>query len=692
MTELALWAMVLLPAAVGGVFVMSRQNRIATPVSLTVASITVLLAVVVAVTRPQVSVPFVAGAEFSMGVDALSALMVPTVAAVTLLALIFAAGDIRASQARFHGLMLIFAAAALATATAQSLPTLLMAWEIMGAMSFALIGFWWRDEERVASGTVAFVTTRTADLGIYLAAGAALAGGAGFVLADLSGSSPGWRHVIAAGILVAALGKAAQLPFSFWLSRAMDGPSPVSALLHSAAMVAMGGYLLLRTQPLLASTGWAGPTAAWVGAITALIMGAVAVAQRDLKQLLAASTAAQLGFVVMGAGLGAITGGATHLVAHASTKALLFLAAGAWLAALGTKKFAGLEGVARRWPVVGWTATVGALSLAGIAPLALWATKDAVLAPALEQSWPLYAVGLAGAALSAAYAGKILVVVWRPLPTEPSAADGGLDTSRLVPRGDYSTSGGSFVPRGDYLTSGGSFVPRGDYSTSGGSFVPRGDYSTTGEYSGSRVVGLAEKIPLAVLAVGAVVLGVLALPPVGESIARSLGDQSPGSTLLELAVSGGIALAVVLLIWWRGVPEPRWALKWLGLGSAVRTMVVQPTLALAKRCARFDDDVLDRAVMHGAESAMTAAPRIAAFDDDTVDGGIEAMSERVVGLADRSASVDGHWLDGAVEKIAAGARWLGRLARRPQTGQLHQYYIQAVAVLAVGVLLLVVVR
>src|SRR5699024_1868484 len=124
-------------------------------------------------------------------------------------------------------------------------------------------------------------------------------------LAGLPQVPAGWRDVIAAGILVAAVGKSAQLPFAFWLSRAMAGPSPVSALLHSAAMVAMGGYLLLRSAPLLQATGWAATTTAWIGALTAVILGAVAVAQRDLKQLLAASTAAQLGFVVLAVGLAA---------------------------------------------------------------------------------------------------------------------------------------------------------------------------------------------------------------------------------------------------------------------------------------------------------------------------------------------------------------------------------------------------
>lgn len=667
MTDLALWLMVLLPAVVGGVLALSRLHGVATTVSLVTATLTTILAVVVALTGPEVSVPFVAGTAFALGVDFLSALMVPTVAVVTLLALIFASGEIRASRARFHGLMLVFSSAALVTATAQTLPALLMGWEVMGAMSFALIAFWWRDDHRVASGTVAFLTTRTADLGIYLAAGAALAGGAGLVLGDLSNSDPGWRHVIAAGILLAALGKAAQLPFSFWLSRAMEGPSPVSALLHSAAMVAMGGYLLLRTQPLLASTGWAGPTAAWIGAITALVMGAVAVAQRDLKQLLAASTSAQLGFVVMGAGLASVTGGAAHLVAHASTKALLFLAAGSWLSALGTKQFAGLEGAARRWPLVGVTTTVGALSLAGVAPLALWATKDAVLASALEESWPLYVVGLAGAAMSAAYAGKIVVVVWRWVPTSRlNRVKGHLDE----------------------------------------------------EQQGTRHVGLAEKAPLVVLAVGAALLGVLALPPLGGAIGRALGAAPPGSTAGELALSGGIAVVVILVVWWRGAPEPQWLLDWLGLERGVQALVVRPTLVLAERCARFDDGVLDAgvsgiarfvrdradraarlddrvldgAVMAVGGAGVQTASQAARLDDGILDGGVDATARGALGLAERSASADGHWLDGAVEKVGAAVRSLGRFARRPQTGQLHQYYIQAVAVLAVGVLLLLVVR
>ncbi|WP_018586612.1 proton-conducting transporter membrane subunit [Salinispora arenicola] len=612
----ALWGVVGLPATAGAVLVVARPgDRVAVRFALAAATTAVMLSVLVAVARPAVAVPFVAGADFVLAVDGLAALVLPTVMVVTLLVLVAAVGEALTPAARFHGLMLLFAASAALTVTAGTLPTLLFAWELMGAASYALIGFRWQDGARVSAGLTAFVTTRTADLGLYVAAGAALAGGAGLALSDLAASSPGWRHVMAAGVLVAALGKAAQLPFSFWLSRAMVGPSPVSALLHSAAMVAMGGYLLLRTQPLLAATDWAGPAAMWVGGLTALLLGAVALAQRDLKQLLAASTCAQLGFVVLAAGAGAVAGGATHLVAHAAVKALLFLAAGAWLAALGTKQLPGLAGVARRWLLVGSSASIGLLALAGIAPLSLWATKDAVLAPVRDQSPVLYAVGLAAAALSAAYAGKALVVLWRRVPVDEQAA---VDAYR-----DEEERGTGRIP-------------------------------------------LAGRMPLVVLAVAAACAGLLALPPVGAVVARAVGQ--PGGYLpvpvRELGASALIALVVLLLVWrWRA-PEPGWARGWLDLRHAARMLVARPAMAAGQAAARFDDRVVDR--------------------------GVERAAAATTALATRAGRVDDRRIDRVVELVAAGLRRLGHLARRPQTGQLHQYYLQAVVVFVVGVVVLVV--
>ncbi len=607
--QLALWLLILVPAVSGAaLLIVRRADRLAGAISVLTAAVVVALSIVVAVARPAVSVSFVAGAQFALTVDTLAAVVVPAVAVVTFLVLVFAAGDIRQAAGRFHGLMLVFASAAVLTATAATLPALLLAWEVMGAASYALIGFWWHDEFRVSAGLTAFITTRTADLGLYLAAGAALAGGAGLTLKGLPDATTLWRNVIAAGVLIAALGKAAQLPFSFWISRAMEGPSPVSALLHSAAMVAMGAYLLLRTQPLLAATGWAAEVAAWAGVATAVLLGGIAVAQRDLKQLLAASTAAQLGFVVTAAGVGAVSGGAAQLVAHASTKAGLFLAAGAWLSLLGTKQLDKLRGVARRWPMVGWSATVCAVALAGIPPLSLWATKDAVLAVALEHSPGLYAAGLVAAAFSAAYAAKILVVVWR----STSSAEG------ADPRKPH-------------------------------------------------VLNVFQQLPLVVLAVGAAVARALTLPPVSAALSRGLDNgRTATATVPELAASALVALLVAAAVLRWGVPEPRWAAGWLGLEQIAHAVVVRPTLRLADLLARFDDEVLDRVV-------------------DRIAAGSLLVARRAHGIDDRG-------VDAVVERVAARMRRLGELARKPQTGQLHQYYLAAVIMLMFGVLLLVAVR
>ncbi|PGH45372.1 hypothetical protein COO58_13775 [Micromonospora sp. WMMA1996] len=636
----ALWALVVLPALAGGALLLAgrRAERVAPALALTVAALVAGLAVAVAPARPSVDAPFLAGARWGLAVDGLAALVVPAVAAVALLVLAYAAAEIRSDRSRFHGLMLVFLAAVLLTATATTLPVLLLGWEIMGAMSYALIAFHWRRDDAVAAGGTAFLTTRVGDLGLYLAAGAALAGGT-LDLTGLAALPTGWRDLAATGVLAAGFGKAAQLPFSFWLSRAMLGPSPVSALLHSAAMVAMGGYLLVRLHPLLVATGWAVDVAAWGGALTALALGAVALAQSDLKQLLAASTSAQLGYVVLGAAV-APAGAVAHLIGHAATKALLFLAAGAWLTALGTRRLSALRGAGRRHPLVGAGFAVGALALAGVPPLALWATKDEVLAGARERSPVLYLVGLAGALLAALYAGRALALVLRPVPP---GAEAGYDTER----------------------------------------------------AGTREVAAGQRVPLVPLAVGAAVLGALALPPLSGAVAGAVGaGAAPPVRGADLALSGLLAVAGVTLAVAAPtrLPAPAWARAWLGLDPAARLLVVRPTLALARGLARFDDRVLDRAVHAVPGAALGAARGLARFDDAVLGRGVAAVPVLTRRAAEALARADDHGVDALVRRLARAARRLGALARRPQTGLIHQYYVQVVLVLGAAVLILLLAR
>ncbi|GAA3601738.1 hypothetical protein GCM10022419_102560 [Nonomuraea rosea] len=618
-----LWLLPGLPACAGGLLLIVR--RAGRAVAITVAILTLGLAWYAAVTRPAVTTRLFF--REGLAVDGLSAVMVVTVAAVALAVLVFAAGELR--EARFYGLMLIFVGAMLTTVTAADLVLLLMGWEVMGAMSYALIGYWWHDPGRVWSGTIAFLTTRAGDLGLYVAAGAALAGAGGVPGAlslDLLAGADG-RDLIAAGIVLAALGKSAQLPFSFWLSRAMDGPSPVSALLHSATMVAAGAYLLLRTQPLLAATGWAAVVVAWAGALTAVLLGGVAVTQRDLKQLLAASTCAQIGFMVAAAGVAAVAGGVAQLVAHAAVKCLLFLGAGAWLSALGTKDLGELGAAGRRFPLVGVSFGVGALALAGVPPLALWVTKDAILAAVPA---PLYVALLAAGLLAAAYSAKALAAVWRRRPV--------------------------------------------------------------GEVAG-RAVSVWEKAPMPVLALGAAGLGVVGVPAVFGWWARLVGDpQAAGPALGELVLSGALAAVVVLVVMAvrlrapapaagrleRGLPRGVGGAsgvragelggssraraggifgEWLWLERGALLLVWRPVMALAGAVAWFDDRVLD--------AAVNAVPRL-------------GLAAARVARSPFEAGVDG-----VVRAVAAAAGRLGALARRPQTGQVHTYFAQAAVALIV---------
>jgi NADH-quinone oxidoreductase subunit L len=622
--------LVLLPAVAGLVLVLLGPRLERSAPALGAAATAATLGLLLGAGRtPDAAYPFLLGLPWQLGVDGLSLALGVTVCVVTVCVLLAVPSQVDQRRGRLSGFLLLFLAAVLLTLLARDLLSLLVGWELMGAASYVLIAHAPGSRRAVDSATTALLTTRALDLGLYAAAGAALAGAGTLGFAALPELS-GWPlHLAALGVLAAALGKAAQLPVSFWLSRAMDGPSPVSALLHSAAMVAMGGYLLLRVSPLLAASGWADDAAAWTGALTAVALGVVALAQSDLKQLLAASTASQLGFVVLAAGVGGTAAGGVHLVAHASVKSLLFLAAGLWLHTLGTKQLDGLRAAAVRAPVVGVLAAVGLLSLAGLPPLALWGSKDAVLAAALEHSPLLYAAGLLAAALSAAYAGKALVVVLaRPDGRTPL-------------------------------------------------YVPWPSWA-----------------PLVPLAAGAALLSLLALGATGRHFEELLGANLPPLEPVGLGVSGVLAAAVLAAMWWRGehVTMPAAARQWLHLEGAAHAVAVRPVLALSAALAAFDDRVLDRGVMATAPAARRVAAALARADDALLDRAVEGTAAGTVRTAGASGRFDVDGVDGLVTALAAATRRLGAQARRPQTGQLHQYYGQAAALLVAATVLLLLVR
>jgi NADH-quinone oxidoreductase subunit L len=315
-------------------------------------------------------------------------------------------------KARFFGTSMLFVTAMQGLVLSGDWIMLLAAWELMGFASYLLIGFWHSREGVASAATRAFLYTRSADLGLYLGA-FLLIGVAGTSEISVTLSTTGTPALIAGVfLLIAAMGKSAQVPLQDWLQRAMAGPTPVSALLHSATLVAAGAILLIRAAPML--PGVALLAIGIVGGITAVITGLIALAERDLKRLLAASTSSQYGLMLVAVGAGAPIAALLHLIAHAAIKSSLFLGAGVFQHDRHGTAMDDLAGAGRARPRIFAGFALAALALVGIPPLAGFFSKDAIIAASLvspSAAW-LVPLALAGTVLTGTYMGRALRVLW----------------------------------------------------------------------------------------------------------------------------------------------------------------------------------------------------------------------------------------------------------------------------------------
>ena len=345
----------------------------------------------------------------------LTTLLSTMVAVVGTLVLVYAAGYMKrdAEKVRFFATMLFFISAMQALVFAGDWILLLASWELIGLSSYLLIGFWYQKPGVKSAATRAFLYTRTADLGLYIAV---------FILIARTGSSDialtlnsGGNTAIIAGLLllIAAMGKSAQTPLHNWLQRAMAGPTPVSALLHSATLVAAGAILLIRAAPLFPHEVLL--VIGLVGGVTTIVTGLIALAERDLKRLLAASTSSQYGLMLIAVGAGIPIAALLHLIAHAAIKSSLFLGAGVFQHSRKSTAFSDLKGAGRDRPRIFFGFAVAALALAGIPPLSGFFSKDAIIAAALASpdAAVLASTALAGTLLTGAYMARALRILWR---------------------------------------------------------------------------------------------------------------------------------------------------------------------------------------------------------------------------------------------------------------------------------------
>ena len=360
------------------------------------------------------TLPFLPNFPIRLIASSLTATLSLVVATVAAMVLTYAVGYMRKDpeRVRFFGTMLLFITAMQALVLSGDWITLLAAWEMIGFASYLLIGFWHGRAGVAGAATRAFLYTRTADLGLYIGA-FVLIGVAGTSEISVTLATTGTPALVAGLLLlVAAMGKSAQVPLQDWLMRAMAGPTPVSALLHSATLVAAGAILLIRTAPML--PGGALLAIGIVGGLTAVITGLIALAERDLKRLLAASTASQYGLMLVAIGAGAPIAALLHLIAHAAIKSSLFLGAGVFQHDRESTGLDTLAGAGRARPGIFAGFAIAALALAGIPPLAAFFSKDAIIAAALASTaapW-LLPLALAGSVLSGTYMGRALNVLW----------------------------------------------------------------------------------------------------------------------------------------------------------------------------------------------------------------------------------------------------------------------------------------
>lgn len=565
-------------------------------------------------------------------VHAMTLLVSAIAAAVVLWA---AAHEDREGLHRLLGGLTAFVGAMQLLVLAADLLTLTIGWELVSALSWLLIGHRQGDEQAQGSANYAYIVTRMGGLGLLVAAGAALAGAGSLrfeALPEVAGGA--WGGALVAGLLVAAASKSAQLPFSPWLFRAMDGPSSVSALLHSSSMVAAGAWILLRLQPALDLVPWFGPACLGLGLSTAIGAGWLACVQSHAKRLLAASTAAQYGLCIAAVGAGSSAAAMVHVITHAALKALLFLAAGTAMTVAGTAMLRQMR-VGRRLPFVAAMSAIAALALAGVPPLGAAWSKEHLVAATSHASLGLGLLSIAAATFSAWYAMRFQRLAFgrNPAGEGPQAGEWAVRIAVAVLA--LYTLGCSVL-----------WWPAANEAFASAlrtSFPP------------SRPWELVVSIGLVVL--------------VGSAAWVAFG---PGRGVASF------------------VPARRRAIleNWVGLSAGLDRFIAAPAFTLARVSSAIDDAVVDA----GLEGAGRLGRWLSGLGARVVEVGVEGAVVILAGvsraLAAFSRQVDDSVIDRGASEAGHAIGWSGRRAPAIQTGAVPTYYVLLVGGLVAFVIFL----
>jgi NADH-quinone oxidoreductase subunit L len=464
-------------------------------------------------------------------VDPLSVLMICVVAGVSMLIHLYSISYLQGDRgySRFFAYLNFFVFSMLLLVLAGNFLLLIVGWAFVGAASYMLISFWYRRTTATSAGMKAFVINVLGDIGLVL--------GTFFIFRhtrtfDLLASFHAAPHVFASGngdltagcllLLVGAFAKSAQIPLHTWLADAMEGPTPVSALIHAATMVTAGVYLIARMHPLFQLAPAAGDVGAIIGALTLLIAGTIGLAATDLKRVIAYSTMSQIGYMIMGVSIGAYTAGLFHLMTHAFFKALLFMAAGSLISAMGgSQSLDRMSGWRRALPFTFAAFVIGGLALTGVPPFSGFFSKDSILLFAAGRGgwhWALYVAGYLGAFLTGLYTFRMIFRAFLGVPC-PEALE-------LIEHGHL-------------------FHPPAPTNPANGE-IEDPDVGFPGPDHVIAERALPMRVAMSVLALLATVGGIVAIPNTTRWLDHFLAPTFADSTLLSHASNGLLYLGLIL--------------------------------------------------------------------------------------------------------------------------------------------------
>ena len=426
---LNLWLIPVLPlagAAINGFLGKKSSRQAVTGVALLFSGSAFVMALLVAVRFSSLSLPYqeffahwlrsgTFTVDFAFYLDQLSLVMLLVVTGVGFLIHIYSVGYMwdDPSYYRFFSYLNLFMFFMLTLVLAGNYLVMFIGWEGVGLASYLLIGFWFTKDSAASAGKKAFIVNRIGDFGFLIALFLLIKHFGSLNFEQVFGAVIPWpAETAGAGLLTAigillmvgACGKSAQIPLYVWLPDAMEGPTPVSALIHAATMVTAGVYMVSRSHVIFERAPVALTVVAIIGTLTAFFAATIGIAQNDMKKVLAYSTVSQLGYMFMACGVGAFSAGIFHLMTHAFFKGLLFLAAGSVIHAIGGEQdMRKMGGLRAKIPWTFWTMTAGTLAIAGIPGLAGFFSKDEILWRAYQASWAYWLVGLVTAFITSFY-------------------------------------------------------------------------------------------------------------------------------------------------------------------------------------------------------------------------------------------------------------------------------------------------